>query len=228
MSNSVQDSLSIIFFQPDDTSWNGRITACGRKFVTCGLLFHHSYDPKDRTKFKIELFYASVERCFKWHDNFYFYEGKARVDGYLVSSDNLMVQFVTSENDMMDKVYRLCRALPASIQDFNSRDRIMSSIIPFYTPPDVKDIFNVECLHSAQAVILILRECLTNSNPIKERVRGLNSRTATPDSLVDALWGLDAPHEVTKLMINSRPSNDPIPTGHARYEPVSMGITRGA
>lgn len=84
-----------------------------------------------------------------------------------------------------DKILALCRACVRAKKRYNYHD-VMLSNVPFRNPTD-KTIFETNTLHDAQAVVLILRDCLDETNPLFAIIRPLNSRLITPSALFTTL-----------------------------------------
>ena len=104
--------------------------------------------------------------------------------------------FVSCDEELVEKIYNVCRACHSTKKGYNTIDRVCSAVVPFYHPADKRNVFDVECLHSAQAIILILRECIGHDHPVMCRIYGLNSRSHTPEMLRDVLVGLGSPHDL--------------------------------
>ena len=87
--------------------------------------------------------------------------------------------------DEGDRLLKTCRACVQAKKRYNYRDVLLCNV-PFRNPVD-RTIFEAPTLHDAQAVILVLRECLDKDNPLLGVVGTLNSRTTMPSALFTCL-----------------------------------------
>jgi len=88
-----------------------------------------------------------------------------------------------SEDDM---VMRTCDACSQSYIPYNRWDTALSSVLPARWTSEV-DLFHAPTLHAAQAVVLVLRECLDPGNPVLRALQGVNSRSANARQLTARL-----------------------------------------
>ena len=199
-SRKFVNAVYAVFFCPLKTSILSSFEALGRDVLSCGLLFH-LLEETDRRKF--ELFMADTSaRSFKWYDHFYIPPTHVVLDGYKVSRDSVQGLLISDDAETVDRIYRVCRGCHEVSKDYNNMDRLLTAFVPFYQPPDDTTIFTAKSLHSAQAIILILKECLAKDSAVKGRIEGLNSRIATPQSLRDVLHGLPSPHQLNFLLLH--------------------------
>ena len=84
-------------------------------------------------------------------------------------------------DDEAGRLLSTCRACVQAKKRYNYRDVLLYNV-PFRSPED-RSIFEAPTLHDAQAVILMLRECLDKANPLLDAVLSLNSRTTMPSTL---------------------------------------------
>ena len=83
------------------------------------------------------------------------------------------------------KMRATCEACVQTHKPFNLND-VMLMHVPFREPEEIS-IFDAQTLNNTQAMILILRECLNQDNPLRVGLEGLNSRKAFMASLYDRL-----------------------------------------
>lgn len=106
------------------------------------------------------------------------------------------VQYIRSTSDFMHlpttgeehaRILATCRACTKTRFWFNHYDLLLS-IFPFRNPTDLS-LFETQSLHDAQAVILILRECLDreSNGPLHALMHSLHSRTTLCGQLFAAL-----------------------------------------
>jgi len=150
-------------------------------------------DPESRND-NMEIFYADkINMCMCWY-RFDMNSQCMVIDNYDVDVKGIQGILVSDDADTSQKIYNLCRACYSVRKDYNVIDRVLSAVVPFYAPVDNVDIYESSSLHSAQAVVLILRPCLRSDHAVAQRLVTMNSRTTTPDKLRDNLLGLEAPH----------------------------------
>ena len=188
----------VIFFAGDN-SVRSLLDGFGRTILTCGMLFQVI----DHNKQKIlDCFFAdSMSGCFQNIYGFSSRSTSSNIEGYFVDWGNIRGISVSSEPSLVEKLYNLCRACHSTVKGYNQVDRVCSALLPFFNPEDKKDVFAVQHFHSAQAVVLILRECLASSHPFVCRLNSVNSRSVTPEALHNILLGLGSPHEMCVLKI---------------------------
>lgn len=187
-------SCFIVFFTPDKAKQTvGEALFCmGRSVITCGLLFS-IVDFESKTH-GMEIFYADkINMCLSWY-TFNMNAPCMIIDNYDVNMEDIQGILVSDETELSQKIYNVCRACYSVRKDYNVFDRVLSAVVPFYAPVDDADIYDASSLHSAQAVVLILRSVLDANHAIRQRLQNLNSRTTTPERLRDDLLGLEAPH----------------------------------
>ena len=154
-----------------------------KHIVTCGFLF------VKREGDEHELFFAHARRDSFQHNPLFRPRALQTIEGYEIDNSELQVIFITNVEEDMVKVYSLCYACSLSRKKFNYTDRYMSHFL-LYMPKDDKDIYEAEKVHSAQAIVLIMRACFGCEHPVVERVNGVNSRLVSPTSLRDSLLGM--------------------------------------
>jgi hypothetical protein len=222
----VVDRVFIAFACPENKHLWSKVKGMGRDVVTCGFLFQHCYGNMGR--FKFEFFIVeSTTRGMKWYDNWNIPDNGCFIDGYSIDKDCMMGVLASDAPDEVDRIYRMCRGCVSVNKDYNNVDRMLTALVPFYQPPDDKNIFDVESLHSAQAVVLILRECLDKCNVVRERIYGLNSRIIYPEALRDALFGLPRPHECVHFIFNFHQVPQPLPEGREKFDATSASPLSG-
>lgn len=91
-----------------------------------------------------------------------------------------------SEDDM---VMRTCDACSQSYIPYNRWDTALTTLLPARWTSEV-DLFHAPTLHAAQAVVLILRECLDQGSPILRALQGVNSRSVKAAQLAVHLRGV--------------------------------------
>ncbi len=84
-----------------------------------------------------------------------------------------------------DKIWATCKACVSVKKRYNYRDVFLYNI-PFREPVE-KALFETPSLFDAQAVILILRECLSPEHPLSPVLLRLHSRTTMPTLLYENL-----------------------------------------
>lgn len=188
-----------IIFLSVDNSFKSYLDFCGRGFVTCGILF--TLLDEDH-KFHLQFFYAdsSIGR-FHAVPNFKSSYTNRVIEEYNIDWCNIQGVVISSDASLVEKIYNLCRACHSTVKGYNQVDRVCSAVVPFYNPVDTKNIFDIDSFHSAQAVVLILRECLEACHPVMCRIFGVNSRIVTPDSLYTSLRGIPSPHDMCRFEI---------------------------
>jgi hypothetical protein len=85
-----------------------------------------------------------------------------------------------------DMILRTCEACSQSHIPYNAWDTALSTLLPARWARDV-DLFHAPSLHAAQAVILILRECLDPASPVLETLQGVCSRSTNAIQLARRL-----------------------------------------
>ena len=83
------------------------------------------------------------------------------------------------------KIRATCEAFAKTHKPFNMKDVLLIHV-PFREPVEIS-IFDAQTLNNTQAVILILRECLNQDNPLRVGLDGLNSRKTFMSDLYDRL-----------------------------------------
>lgn len=99
-----------------------------------------------------------------------------------------------------------CRACVAVRKPYNYRDVFLYNF-PFREPVE-KSLFDAPSLFDAQAVILILRECLARAHPLHSVVHGLHSRTTMATLLYENLSIHATPvsaHELASIARHTSP-----------------------
>lgn len=191
--NWIYSKAFVIFLSTDD-SYKSYFDYCGREFVTCGILFRLL---DSDTNVHFQYFYAdSLTGRFSAIPNFTSSETNKIVEDYNINWSNIQGLCITSDSNTIEIIYRLCRACHSTLKGYNQFDRVCTVVVPFYNPKDSKSIFDVDSLHSAQAVVLILKECLPKSHLLMSRLHAVNSRSVTPDALHNILTGIESPHQM--------------------------------
>lgn len=96
-----------------------------------------------------------------------------------------------------DRILRTCDAVMQVKKPYNLKD-IFLMHVPFREVED-PPIDKAPTLHNAQAIILILRECLRQDNRLREGIAGLNSRQTMLDDVLSKLQPLCAPVTVANM-----------------------------
>jgi len=116
-----------------------------------------------------------------------------------MDKSSLYYSLVTKNSEIMQVLYNICIGCAMVKKSFNMYDRFNVFAIPFYQPKDDENLYGVESMHTAQAVVLILKAGLPASgSPLKDRINELNSKITTPQILRDKLMGLPYPHHMKK------------------------------
>jgi len=84
----------------------------------------------------------------------------------------------------VDAVFRTCEACAQAKLPFNLQDLLMMHVLQTADDPR---LFDCPKLHNAQAVILILRECLPAEHELRAALNPLNSRFTLPETLYDRI-----------------------------------------
>jgi hypothetical protein len=92
---------------------------------------------------------------------------------------------LTVNEDEMTRISKTCEACVETKKPYNTRDMALT-VIPFRNPTEI-DIFNTQSLFCSQSIVLILRSCLEETNPLMEQLNSVNSRTITPSQLYKLL-----------------------------------------
>ena len=92
---------------------------------------------------------------------------------------------VQVQEEELLKISKTCEACVETKIPYNTRDMVLS-IFPFRNPTE-SDIFHTNTLFCSQSIVLILRSCLDQNNPIIETLSTVNSRTITPSQLYNLL-----------------------------------------
>lgn len=175
------------------------ICSLGRECVSCGIMFV-CVDEQTGAK-HLEIFYSDALRHLFYHDPYFKIKPAAGnvVEGYTIDGDKVQGFLVCRDKETLTKVYNLCRACNSTKKEYNSFDRVCSALVPFYLPKDDQSVFEVNEMHSAQAVVLILRSCLSPDHPMRRVLDGVNSRGVTPDSLKALLQTVGGEHAMCLL-----------------------------
>ena len=91
------------------------------------------------------------------------------------------------------KLKATCEACVAAHKPFNLYDVLMM-FVPFVNPKEIS-VFEAETLNNTQAVVLILRECLSSNNPLRLALEGLHSRQTFAITLYERL----SPHSLSVM-----------------------------
>ena len=83
------------------------------------------------------------------------------------------------------KIRATCEACVQTHKPFNMKDVLLMHV-PFQEPEEIS-IYDAQTLNNTQAMILILRECLNQDNPLRVGLEGMNSRKTFMASLYDRL-----------------------------------------
>jgi hypothetical protein len=84
----------------------------------------------------------------------------------------------------VDVIHRTCEALVKAKVPFNLQDFLLAPL--GFQVPD-RPLFDCKTLHYAQAVILVLRECLPKDHELLGALAAFNSRQAYPETLYDRI-----------------------------------------
>lgn len=87
--------------------------------------------------------------------------------------------------DEYARLLATCQACVRARKRYNYRDVVLYNV-PFREPVE-KSLFETETLFDAQAVILILRECLSTQHPVLPVLHALHSRTTMANQLYELL-----------------------------------------
>lgn len=102
--------------------------------------------------------------------------------------------FVSDDAETVRKCWDTCVACVSARKDYNFYDYRLTCLVPFYSPKPDLDLFSATSLHSAQALVLILRCCLDPGSHLGRLLQGVNSRSLTPHSLARIFDGAVPPH----------------------------------
>jgi len=87
------------------------------------------------------------------------------------------------------EIEKTCKACCATQKKYNKTDRILSCYLyPLYEPNDVMDIYSCKEMHSAQAIILILKTIMNEDDDLYNKIRKINSKTINPTKLHEILY----------------------------------------
>lgn len=130
---------------------------------------------------QIELFFTLQGGEFGKH--VYPKDGKCEV----WNTDKFALDFLLLSVDAEEsrKIYSTCEACAKVHKPYNLRDMLLIHI-PF-RQPDELSVIDAPTLNNAQAIILILRECLNSDNSLRHGLEGLNSRQTLLSTLNDRL-----------------------------------------
>lgn len=87
--------------------------------------------------------------------------------------------------DDVQKISSTCEACVKSKIPYNTRDMVLSQV-PFRYPTEA-DLFHAKTLFCSQAIVLVLRSCLSPEHAICNTLHSVNSRTVSPSQLHTAL-----------------------------------------
>jgi len=99
--------------------------------------------------------------------------------------DTMTLLRLSVTQDEAEKIHKTCEACAKARIPFN-----LSDLLLIYMPlRDARDVplFEAETLNSAQAVILILRECLDPDHHLRGALEGLHSRQTFVETLYDRI-----------------------------------------
>ena len=100
------------------------------------------------------------------------------------------------DEEEQQRLKATCVALAATHKPYNSKDELLM-YVPFINPVEMS-IFEAKTLNNPQAVVLLLRECLSRTNPLRLGLEGLHSRQTFVETLFDRL----SPHCLPVLWSN--------------------------
>ncbi len=115
--------------------------------------------------------------------------------GTLLSLDILKLPV---KDEDVEKLYKTCEACAQSKIPFNFMDLYLIHL-PFREIEDIP-LFKTKSLNNAQAIILILRECLESEHPLRVAVAGLHSRKTFMGTLYDSIHPFTLPVLSSSLM----------------------------
>lgn len=97
--------------------------------------------------------------------------------------DNGIFDFVALKTspDEDVKILRACDACCECRIQYNLLDQFLRSV-PFWNPIDCS-LYDTRQMYGAQSVVLILRECLSEPNPLRPVMLAINSRSIEPRRL---------------------------------------------
>lgn len=96
------------------------------------------------------------------------------------------------------KLKNTCEACVAAHKPYNLKDILLTQL-PFFNLSE-STLFEVAKMNNPQAVILILRECLHPSNPLRVGLEGLHSRQTFASALYDRLQPYTQSELLSSLM----------------------------
>lgn len=166
----------------------------GETVATCG--FAHCFDAGDSSQ-TIDLYMAdkTIER-FTCHKSIFslnkepnnpqLQNERVKVEEMSLQLSN--IETIDIQNKYNEKLESICSACCSTLKKYNASDRLVSTFIyPFFELPDVKDIYSATEIHSAQAIVLILRSVLDKEDPLYLKLEKVNSRIINPTRLLFTL-----------------------------------------
>jgi len=162
------------------------------QFCTCGIFLGKEKDSCEEGLIYImdSTFESYVYKSKSDPEAYHNYERVSFAQKHLT-----FVQIKNVSSEEIERISKICNACCNLKIKYNYKDRFMSA---FTNPPDNTDIYNTQYLHSAQAVLLIIREGLdphshnnnnnnnsqtSSSSIIKKRLKEINSRATYPTLL---------------------------------------------
>lgn len=173
--------VGLFFLQPDDRPVGGVMHSLYGRFNVGGFLF---IDEKSITMFKT-----------KSGDSYGKYHWK---DGAILSG-RYECLLISADEGERHRLWTTCEACAIVKKPFNMRDLLLMHL-PFREVEDLP-IDRAPTLNNAQAIILILRECLNPDNRLREGIEGLHSRQTLLEDLYDRLQPFAVP--VTSAQITA-------------------------
>lgn len=113
--------------------------------------------------------------------------------GYNEAEFNADFLLISLDEEEKRKLRATCEACALVKKPFNFLDVVLM-YMPFANPKELS-IEEAPTLNNAQAMVLFLRECLNQDNPLRRALEGLHSRQTFMDILYERL----APHALPVL-----------------------------
>lgn len=171
--------VGLFFLQPDDRPVGGVMHSLYGRFNVGGFLF---IDEKSITMFKT-----------KPGDSY----GKYRWKAGAILSGSYECLLISADEGERHRLWTTCEACAIVKKPFNMRDLLLMHV-PFREVEDLP-IDRAPTLNNAQAIILILRECLNPDNQLREGLEGLHSRQALLEEIFVRLLPLAVPATAANL-----------------------------
>ena len=172
--------VALFFWYTTEEGNNSLKHAVYGRYDECGIMFVGDSE--------IEAFYTMANGVYRKYTM-----TKKNNWSIRVTVDFLLLSVDEEEQQRLKST---CVALAATQKPYNLKDELLR-YVPFINQIEMS-IFEAKTLNNPQALVLLLRECLSRTNPLRLGLEGLHSRQTFAETLFDRL----SPHCLPVLWSN--------------------------